>query len=317
MPRSVILGTALLVVMSGCGGDSNPAGPNSGQSRIVFVSTRDTSPGEIYVMNADGTGQTRLTYLTASGAQPSWYPDGSHIVFNRRWQDATLRWWSGIYRMKGDGSEQVCIDSIPDVFQVDPRVSPDGMKIAFCQEGAAGYEVWVMNADGSGAVNLTPAPEQGAYPDWSPDGTRIAYSRRDPVLGWRIYTMKTDGSDTVKVVETGVPNSHQVEPRWSHDGTKIAYVDNRGSGSLQMEWIYVVHSDGTNPIPVTPLMDGFRDHPSWSPDDQRIAFRDNYRNGSVADGEIYSIGVDGSGETNVSRFPAAHDITPDWGLAAP
>jgi len=75
----------------------------------------------------------------------------------------------------------------------------------------------------------------------------------------------------------------------------------------------VVHSDGTNPTPVTPLTDGFRDHPSWSPDDRKIAFRDNYRNGTVADGEIYTIGVDGSGETNVSRFPAAHDITPDWG----
>jgi Tol biopolymer transport system component len=77
----------------------------------------------------------------------------------------------------------------------------------------------------------------------------------------------------------------------------------------------VVQSDGANPTPVTPLTDGFRDHPSWSPDDRRIAYRDNYRNGSVADGEIYTIRVDGSGDANVSRFPAAHDITPDWGPA--
>ena len=312
MRRSYILGLALLAFIPACGKDSNPAGPAQRQAQIVFASARSTILTEIYVMNADGTGQKRLTYNAAGGGEPSWSPDGSHIVFDRRWQDATQRWWSGIFRMKDDGSEQVCIDSIADVFRVAPRVSPDGSKIAFTQL-ASGFEVWVMNADGSGAVNLTPDPDQGAYPDWSPDGTRIAYSRNDPSLGWRIYTMKSDGSDTVKVVETGVANSHQVQPRWSHDGTRIAYVDNRGSGSLQMEWIYVVHSDGTNPTPVTPLTDGFRDHPSWSPDDRKIAYRDNYRNGAVGDGEIYTIGVDGSGETNVSRFPAAHDITPDWG----
>jgi len=311
MRRSYILGLALLAIVPACGEDSNPAGPAHRQ-RIVFVSSRSTILPEIYVMNADGTGQIRLTYNAAGSGEPSWSPDGSHIVFDRRWQDATQRWWSGIFRMKDDGSEEVCIDSIADVFRVSPRVSPDGSKIAFTQL-ASGFEVWVMNADGSGAVNLTPDPEQGAYPDWSPDGTRIAYGRWDSSIGWRIYTMKSDGSDTVKVVETGVTSSHQVQPRWSHDGTRIAYADNRGSGSLQMEWIYVVHSDGTNPTPVTPLTDGYRDHPSWSPDDRKLAYRDNYRDGRVGDGEIYTIGVDGSGETNVSRFPAAHDITPDWG----
>jgi hypothetical protein len=316
MPRSFILGLALLALAPSCGDDSDPAGPAQRQSRIVFASARTTILPEIYVMNADGTGQVRLTYDAAGGGQPSWTPDGSHIVFHRRWQDATQRWWSGIFRMKDDGSEKVCIDSIPDAFWVDPRVSPDGSRIAFCQQGASGSEVWVMNADGSGAINLTPAPEQGVYPDWSPDGTRIAYSRNVPGLGWRIYTMKSDGSDTMKVVETGVANSHQVQPRWSHDGTRIAYVDTRGvTGNPHMNWIYVVHPDGTSRTPVTPLTDGYRDHPTWSPDDSKIAYRDGYRNGSVADAEIYTIGVDGSGETNVSRFSGGHDITPDWGPA--
>jgi Tol biopolymer transport system component len=312
-PRRFILGLALVALLAGCGGDSDPAGPASRQSRIVFASARITILPEIYVMNADGTDQIRLTYSSAGGGQPSWSPDGSSIVFHRRWQDATQRWWSGIFRMKDDGSEQVCIDSIADVFRVSPRFSPDGSKIAFCQLGGR-FEVWVMNADGSGAVNLTPDPGQGADPDWSPDGTRIVYSRNVPGLGWRIYTMRSDGSDTVKVVETGVPNSHQTEPRWSHDGTRIAYVDNRGvNTNPNMNWIYVVHPDGSNPTPVTPLTDGYRDWPSWSPDDRKIAYRDNYRNGNVADAEIYTINVDGSEETDVSRFAAGHDFTPDWG----
>lgn len=307
-----IVAAIVATIVAGCADD--PADP--GQTRIAFASARGTLTTDIYVMNADGSGQRRLTFNPRGAGEPSWSPDGSYIVFQRRWQDATQRWWGGIFRVRPDGFGETCIDSIADAFQVSPRVSPDGSKIAFCQIGVdtGTVEVWVMNADGSAPVNLTPDPAWSNYPDWSPDGTRIVYARQTASLPSRIYTMKSDGSDTVRVVETGVANSFQTEPRWSPDGSKIAYVDNRGSLD-QLSWIYVVHADGSNVAPVTPLTDGLRDWPSWSPDGQKIAYRDNYRNGAVADGEIYMIGADGSGETNVTRFPAAHDITPDWGPA--
>ena len=316
LPRRAVLGLALAALLTGCGDDS-PNGPAELQSRILFTASRTTALSEIYTMNSDGTDQRRLTFNSVSELQPSWSPDGSYIVFCRSWQDSSQRWWSGIFRIQSNGTNEVCIDSIADVFRVDPRVSPDGSKIAFGQMSNR-FEVWVMNADGSGEVNLTPAPEQGSYPDWSPDGTRIVYARSDPTLGFRIYTMKTDGSDTVKVVETGVPSSNQVQPRWSHDGTMIAYADDRGVDLGPYDhrmWIYIVPLGGSNPTAVTPLTDGYRDSPSWSPDDRKIAYRDNFRNGSVADAEIYTISVDGSGETNVSRFPNAHDLSPDWGPA--
>ena len=301
----------LAALLTGCG-DDNSVGPTSHQTRIVFFSARTTIYPQIYVMNADGSEQTRLTPTSHNDGYPSWSKDGSYIVFDRLWQGAGSRSWSGIFRMNGDGSGVTCLDSIPDFIESAPRVSPDGTKIAFTKYGPR-TEVWVMNADGSGAVSLTPAPEQGQDPDWSPDGTRIVYARSTD-NGNRIYTMKSDGSDTVKVVETGIANSFQVQPRWSPDGTRIVYVDNRGLPG-QMTWIYVVHADGSNRTPVTPLTNGLRDKPSWSPDGQRIAYRDNFRDGNVADAEIYTIGVDGSGMTNVSRFPAAHDIAPDWGPA--
>jgi len=311
-PIPILMATA---IVAGCGDDPSGPGP-MGQSRIVFVAARTTILPEIYVMNADGSGQQRLTFNPRGAGQPCWSPDGSYIVFHRRWQDANQRWWSGIFRIRPDGSEEASLDSIGDVFRVSPRVSPDGSKIAFCQIGASTFEVWVMNADGSAAVNLTPDSAWSSDPDWSPDGTRIVYARRIPGQTSRIYTMKSDGSDTVKVVETDIASSTQSEPRWSPDGTRIAYVDGRGiHGSHDMSWIYVVHADGSHRTPVTPLTDGLRDWPTWSPDGRKIAYRDNYRNGLVADAEIYTIGVDGSGETNISRFPSGHDFTPDWGPA--
>ena len=315
LPRGPALILALALLTS-CGDDS-PTEPAASQSRIVFTAARTTIASELYVMNSDGTVQVRLTYNSVNELQPSWYPDGSHIVFCRSWQDTSDRWWSGIFRIQANGTNEVCIDSIADVFRVDPRVSPDGTKITFGQMSGR-FEVWVMNVDGSGEVNLTPSPEQGNDPDWSPDGTRIVYSRLDPVLGWRIYTMNSTGSDTMKVVETGVASSNQVQPRWSHDGTKVVYADDRGFDGGQYDhrmWIYAVNIDGSNPTAVTPLTQGYRDMPSWSPDDRKIAYRDNFRNGSVADAEIYTISVDGSGETNVSQFPNGHDIHPDWGPA--
>lgn len=315
LPRRSVLPLALAALLTSCGDDS-PTRPGVRQSRIVFTASRTTIKSELYVMNSDGSDQRRLTFNSVSELQPSWSPDGSYIVFCRSWQDSSQRWWSGIFRIQADGTNEVCIDSIADAFRVEPRVSPDGSKIVFCQMSSR-FEVWVMNAAGSAAVNLTPEPEQGNHPDWSPDGARIVYARPDP-MGSRIYTMKADGSDTMKVVETGVASSNQAHPRWSHDGTKIAYADDRGVylGPYDHRmWIYVVHADGSNPTAVTPLTEGYRDSPTWSPDDRKIAYRDNFRNGSVADAEIYTIAVDGSGETNVSQFPAGHDLTPDWGPA--
>ncbi|HEX2893440.1 MAG TPA: hypothetical protein VHO29_05500 [Marmoricola sp.] len=80
------------------GNDSDPAWSPDG-TKILFTSNRD-GDNEIYVMNADGTGQTDLSQNAASDMQPSWSPDGSKIVF------ATSRDSTGIYTMDADGSNQ-------------------------------------------------------------------------------------------------------------------------------------------------------------------------------------------------------------------
>jgi Tol biopolymer transport system component len=168
--------------------------------------------------------------------------------------------------------------------------------------------VWLLNADGSGAIHLSP----GASPEWSPDGTRIVYSR-DTAIGWRIYTMDADGTDTLKVLETGVANSNQYQPSWSPNGAAIAYVDDHGVYTgTDYTWIDLVNADGTNVRPVTPLEEGIRSEPCWSRDGLRIAYRDD-----IYPADIFSVDPDGSDVINVSHYASAHDISPDWGPAAP
>ncbi len=118
--------------------------------------------------------------------------------------------------------------------------SPDGSKIAFMsqQAGAFGndpnYDLFVMNADGSGLTQLTDAPGEDGFPSWSPDGTKIAFSStRDDcshsdATGCRttgdvgpyqtIYVMKADGSDQHRV---GLQLGMFVD--WSPDGRYLVF----------------------------------------------------------------------------------------------
>ena len=310
MPRWPLLMAllALTAALAGCGDDGQPLTPKSSPTRIVFVSARNVNT-EIWVMNGDGSEQRQLTFTSNNSGSPSWSSDGTRILFTRWWMvGPALK--SGLFRMKSDGSEVACLDSIPDGYYGSPHYSPDGTKIVCERNANSARQVWLLNADGSGPINLTPGGEQGASPEWSPDGTRIVYSRAT-AIGWRIYTMKPDGSDTLKVLETNVANSNQYQPSWSPDGASIAYVDDHGvHGATEFTWIDIVNANGTNVRPVTPLTNGIRSEPCWSRDGLRIAYRDD-----IYPADIFSVNPDGTNVINVSRYPAAHDISPDWGPA--
>ncbi len=163
--------------------------------KIAFHSERDGNCipcTEIYVMNADGSGQTRLTNNNAYDALPSWSPDGTKIAFHSK-RDGN----SEIYVMNADGSGQTRLTNNPasDEFA---SWSPDGTKIAFESDRDGNEEIYVMNADGSGQTRLTNNPAFEGYVSWSPDGTKIAFSStRDG--NYEIYSMNADGSGQTRL----------------------------------------------------------------------------------------------------------------------
>ncbi len=263
------------------------------QTKIAFSSNRDGNY-EIYVMNADGSEQKRLTNNPAADGLPSWSPDGKKIAFQ-----STRDGNGDIYIMNADGREQKRLtNNVGANANGFPCWSPDGKKIAFVLNRDTNPEIYIMNADGSEQKNMTNNPAVDRIPSWSPDGKKIAFtSDRDGIRN--IYVMNADGTDQKKLTSNPGGNGF---PCWSPDGRKIAFSANR---NRNLE-IYVMNADGTDQKRLTnnPAVDGI---PSWSPDGKKIAFISN-RDGNL---EIYIMNADGSEQRNLTNNPVA-DMAPSW-----
>jgi Tol biopolymer transport system component len=262
-----------------------------GNGKIAFASQRD-GDREIYVMNADGSSQTRLATNPAIDGAPAWSADGQKIAFVRH----TAR--QDVYVMNADGSSQTQLTAGPGN-SIDPAWSPDGQKIVFVTHVPGQLrDVYVMNADGSSRTQLTTTLGDDLAPAWSPDGQKIAFlSARDG--NGEIYVMNADGSSQTRLTTAaGV----DIWPDWSPDGQKIAFVSLRdGNGE-----IYVMNADGSSQTRLTSAF-ALDTEPAWSPDGQKIAFT-SFRDG---DGDIYVMNADGSAQTRLTMAALA-DSAPDW-----
>ncbi len=264
--------------------------------KIAFDSTRDgVSDREIYVMNADGSNQTRLTdNRPADDYQPRFSPDGTRIVFT---SDRNA-FNDEIYVMNANGSAQTRLTN-SSAEEYEPSFSPNGLRIVFVSNREAfNRDIYIMNADGSNQTRLTTNPANEGNPRFSPDGTRIAFiSVRDGNV--EIYVMNADGTGQTRLTNNSFNDS---SPDFSPDGSRIAFSSNRDGNNE----IYVMNADGSNQTRLTSNnADEF--DPSFSPDSSAIAFSSD-RDGNP---EIYVMNANGSAQTRLTNV-TGKDLEPDW-----
>jgi Tol biopolymer transport system component len=291
----------------------------SPDGRIAYVAhPLPDGPGEVFVMNADGSGQRSLTREWGRHISPIWSPDWRKVAFFSNPCEFVQHACIGnttIYVMNADGSglRRLARGGSVRLISTGQREgggdglawSPDGRRIAFLSDRNGEFDIYVMNADGTGQRNLTRNPAFDSDPVWSPDGRRIAYVTSPRGKGATrqraIHVMNVDGSGQ-KVLGHGGCCGPNVA--WSPDGRKIAFrSDREGNGE-----VYVMNADGSGQRRLTrsPSSDG---HPLWSPDGRKILFvRAEFRFGNS---EIYVVKPDGSGERNLTRNPA-EDSAAAW-----
>lgn len=293
------LAAALLTLTAADSRSSAAALPRT-NGPIAFISFRDNQYGEIYVMNPDGSGQTRLTANGDQESDPSWAPDGTRIAFTTtHWFGETYTSEISVMRADGTGTTRLTTGGIAFA----PTWSPDGTHIAFsAAHGDTGFDIFVVDADGSDAVAVTDSPADDAMPSWSPDGTRIAFVTGSDAPFGDIHVMNADGTDVVRLTDWGAYG-----PTWSPDGTKIAFTSARDDHYSD---IYVMNADGSDPRRLT-TSPTIENHPSWSPDGTRIAFASGVRYGNY---DIITMGADGSNLHALTDDPA-EDSRPAWGAA--
>ncbi len=238
--------------------------------RVAFNSDRDGTHN-LYLIDADGTNLRQLTREkpgVEAGVQ-SWTADGKWIYF-------------GLF---GKGPPRMCRVSpdgtgFQDVGQgIDPAVSPDGKQIAFARVLADGHHLFVMNADGSDARQLTRKgnPYGGVHCAWSPDGKWIVYADRVGEA-LEIFRIDPDGKNVRQLTRLG---QAATTPAVSPDGKWISFRlcdeiywrDGKTSARTYKERradkrpVWVMGSDGANPHVIEAL------HYQTTIDGSRAPFR--------------------------------------------
>ena len=203
-------------------------------------------------------------------------------------------------RVFGDQAEPACRnDHRADVRSVFAWAfdgyTPPPPRVVFASNLDGDFEIYVVNADGSGLTQLTHNAISDGGPAWSPDGHRIAFgSKLDG--DFEIYVMNADGTGLTQLTHNA---DFDAVPEWSPDGHRLAFTSLR-HGNRE---IYVMNADGTGETRLTHNA-AWDSSPTWSPGG-RLVFESN-RDGNL---EIYVMNADGArverltDNTVQDRFP--------------
>jgi TolB protein len=255
-------------------------------SRIAFLTDRDGAT-DLFVIGADGKGETRLTRTPEAEGQPAWSPDGTEIWFTVFSSDL-----SRIYAIPSGGGDPKAIGSVPGRAL---RLSPDGKRILYWTGTWTAMKMFLSGLDGSGARQLTDGNGVVWGARWSPDGKRIAFADKDPAGILQIQVINADGSGRRQVTRFSATEGSAQMPAWSPDARMFA-VQSGAKGVPARIWTVDASRGSAEKLGASgePYVD---EVPAWFPDGKHIAFQSD-RTGAM---EIWVMGSDGTAPRQVTR----------------
>jgi Tol biopolymer transport system component len=240
----------------------------------------------------------------------------------------------GIYLMRPDGSDVHPLLTSPLPSTYHPSWSPDGKRIAYEAVGPKAQDIWIANADGTGAKVLVERSAECATvcgpaynPTWSHDGRSIAFVRYD-IKGEKFIGGKIEAVDVAsgerRVIYSTSRLTAPANPRWSPDDTSIAFgldtypndLASTETASSQSVWLLDSVDGRGKARPLTPP-NMMASYPDWKPHSDLIVFTTyDVGNFQATDepSNLYTIHANGSGMKRITNYGRAQQraVEPHW-----
>lgn len=268
---------------------------------IAFVSDRSVvaPQKEIFIMDADGARQRRITFDASIALSPSFSPQADRIVYQ------TYRMRNGVPNtalfmiLKGGGAPRGLVTCRGT--NLGPSFSPDGTLLVLASScDTDNLEIHTVRPDGSGLTRITRNPGADVSPSWSPNGRQIVFVS-DRSGRPELYVMDSSGLNTRRLDTSG---GQKDDPVWQPvRGDLVAYTASTGGGNFD---IFVYDFESGRSYRLT-SGSGRKESPTWSADGRQIAF-EWARGDSV---QIWAMGLDGSRQRMLTG--TGNNLTPSWG----
>jgi Tol biopolymer transport system component len=260
----------------------------------------------IGTITPDGEQAVLSTHGVAGPANIAFSPDGRRVAFDG---PATTGSGRALYVMAVDGTKPVQVGR-GDRRRYNPAFSPDGTKLVFVQDNgptAGSGDIYTITTGGAGLTRVTTSSGWDGAPDWSPDGSRIAYVCRP---GGRPQVCQASPTGASRSVTTGALGLNTIaDPSWSPDGAHLAF---SGAPAGQSGQVYRIPRSGGVAQRLT-TVEG--QQPAWSPDGGWIAYEQYLGDGAFGIATLNA--ADGTGAAVLTATETSWDIDPSGWQALP